>query len=518
MLSLFRIALLFQFLQFVRPFSSPPFVETNICDITSTQLHVGESRIYSKERSKVVLDPETGFYRPAPKLPFKKKAAKKGPNLWNAFKNALYGGVDGIQAIPKVIPLGGGEEEKGVVDGYEQVQQKIYGSSSPGKRLLREYEERGPTPPVGGKAQGSLFDSVKGAVYGTFDAAGNLATSTEESQQEQIESFKPIVRSSLGASEDIQTSLSELNSNNPVRKIIAKNKIRDFEKKELEMQEAIERHKKSRQAKEIVYKVVDVSKSTAEGLSKLPQLIYGAYETTRDFFSSIPGITKRAVDTVVAIPDEIQRKAEDVQKSVDNSVETAKQVVETVKSIPNKVKETADSVKETAYNAADTVDETVQKGKVLLGVEKEANLKPRPPNTPPPKPLTAKEIGWKVAGGVASVGTKVAWFAGKSLAFITWKGAKLAFEKGQEALQEQHNATVAASSSLSMSSKSDVATASTVESSPPKTVQIKKPASVSQEDIISAEAKRAAEVQPSAKKKQKELDREVEGTSYCFCA
>lgn len=548
--SLLRIALFSQALRATAgAFTSTEPVRTShhaastTTTTTTTQLHEQTTpRIYSKRRARVVLDPKTGFYRPEPKKPLEgrvaKKGRKKGPGAWDSFKDAVYGGIDSLGKIPRLI--GNDDEEAGsVTDGYEQIQKRVYGSSSPGKRLLEEYQQRGgltPTEEENTQRSGnSVFDSVKGVFYRTVDAAGELASgkANEDAQMDSgvpSSSFKPVVRSTLGTSDEVQASLSDLNSKNPVRKLIAERKIRDFENKEREAEKAIRRYERSRKAKEIVYKVSDAAQVTVDGLAKVPQKVAGSYEQTKKFLVSISTQARRTADAVVSIPSKVQQKTEEIQKTVDSSIKTTKQAVEKVQSIPAKVKESADNVKQTVKKtsdtitaAADAVDETVLKTKILVGLEKDAKLKPRPPDLPPPKPLTASEIGWKVAGGVASTGAKLAWWTGKSAAFLTYKGAKLAIEKGQETLREKQLKSGKAESPPP--SSSSVSTGTGKAPSPPKTepppvptaatVKIIEPDSVSATpDKINqkAVADRGNQEAPSPKKdKEDEREKKVVG-------
>ena len=98
--------------------------------------------------------------------------------------------------------------------------------------------------------------------------------------------------------------------------------------------------------------------------------------------------------------------------------------------MPGKIQK---SVKDTKEG----VDETITNVKVLVGVEQK---KPAPPQVPPPKPRTAEELAWDVAGGVASVTGKAAWFVTVGAAKLTFAGAKLAFNKLTDTMVDHRTA------------------------------------------------------------------------------
>jgi len=465
-----------------------------------TELELNEFRIVNKKRSKVVVDPKTGFYRPErTPIASEQPPARSGKglvNAWNALKDVVYGSVDGIRSVPDRLK---GKDEKGIIDGYAEVQERIYKKSgSPGERFLREYENRGgPVLDSQDSGSASVFDTVKGAVYGTLDTASSLATPQRDGELERLESFKPVVKSSLGSSQEIRSSINDLQSSNPVKKLIAKNKIRDFEKKERDVQAAIERHKNTRAVKEVAYRLGDAAQSTAKELSKLPDRVSGLYKRTSSFMASIPNTVERTIDAVADIPNTLQDKVAAVQKSIDGSIDSTKQAIEGVKAIPIKVKETAENVERTARQtgenfiaAVDTVDETLSKGKVLLGLEKP---KPRPPNLPPPKPLSASDVGWKIAGGVATAAANVAWWVGKSAAFLTWKGAQFALEKGVEAWNETDSSTVMKLTSVP-----------SIKSAPPKTAPL--PTGVSEQTVEKPTKPKEAPKQDTEKPKSKRIE------------
>jgi hypothetical protein len=73
------------------------------------------------------------------------------------------------------------------------------------------------------------------------------------------------------------------------------------------------------------------------------------------------------------------------------------------------------------------VEEGITSAKVLVGLEPP---KPKPPKVPPTTTTTTSPttpLGWKVAGMLATSTAQVAWWAGKGVAWMTWKGIELAW-------------------------------------------------------------------------------------------
>lgn len=412
---------------------------------TTTTTRLDEFRIVSKPPSRVVRDPKTGFYRPVRKQVEERPQSKEGPSAWDSFKAKLYGSLDGATALPdkikRVATLRAAEEDPTslIVDGYRQVQQRVYASGgSPAKRFLEEYEERFFASEANeeGQVKPNLFQSFKGAFYGTVDAANRVvpASALMEGDKLDYETFKPVVKSSFASSQEVQDSLRDLQSDNPVRKAIARYRINEWDRKEKNLATEIDRYRKARQVKEVVYSVGDAVQNSAIVLSEVPGQVSTLVEQIAGFLASLPAVFQKFFDSISAIPTKVEQQASQVQQSVEQTVQATQKVVQDVQALPAKVQQTAQTTQQVAVKTIEAVDYTVNRGRVLLGLVKPV---PRPPNKPPPKDLTWKEVGWNVASGVATGASKVAWWAAKGAAILTWKGATLAVEKGIEAFKEE---------------------------------------------------------------------------------
>lgn len=411
------------------------FYSSPIRSVHSTERSSSAIGVLFKPRGRVVKDPKTGFYRPAPADDGSRRA-RIGTKLgqgWTSLKKVVYGTVDGVAGLPsKIRPT---MQESNIYEGYNEVQRRVYESSeSPGKRLMKEYANRKfvePTP----RAK-SPFDSIKGAVYGTVDVASQIASTVSKAEEEPVieRDFKPVVRANLVADEQIKKSLPDLKSENPVRRAMAEQKIRKFETGDGLPESVLAVPRFFRFLKLLFFQAGDLAQKTAEELSKMPDQVSEFVDNTQRFLASIPVAIQKTIDDVKAVPDQVQQKQREVQQTIDQGVATTKKVVEDVKAIPSNLQKTVQQTQDSVKATVEAVDETVTRGKVLLGLEK---AKPRPPKSKPPTPLTAKQIGWKVASGVASGAGKVAWWAGKGLAIVAWKGAQKAFEVGSEAIKEQ---------------------------------------------------------------------------------
>jgi hypothetical protein len=401
--------------------------------LTGSELY-SEFKVVSKRPSRLVRDPKTGFYRPERQRFDEKPSGARGAGLWNSFKGAVFTGIDGVSSLPdKVRKLRNRDEDdrSAVFDGYRQVQQRIYESGgSPGKKLLREYEQRSIVVPSD-SVKPNLFDSIKDGIYKSADIATRFRPAKTEGDME-LETFKPVVKPTIAAAPEIQDSLQDLQSSNPVRKAIARARIQEWDRKEKDLTAEIDRYRKSRQVREVIYSAGDAIQGAAQSLVEVPTRATTVVEKLATFVKSIPPAFQETANVIQAIPSQLEQTSNDVRKSIGESIATTQMVVRDVQAIPDKVQRTAEATKDTALTIAGTLGDVTARGKVLLGLEKPV---PRPPNSPPPPPTewNMKEVGWKVAGGLASG----AWWVTKGVALASWKGASFAVQKGASALMEQ---------------------------------------------------------------------------------
>jgi hypothetical protein len=402
-----------------------------------------EFRVVAKRPARLVRDPKTGFYRP------ERNANKETPDvkerdsgLWNTFKAALFGTVDGIGALRgktrNFANLRVLASSESVFDGYKQVQERVYETrGSPGKRLLQEYEQRGGMSQVL-ETDTNVAANTKPRIFGLLKR-GNKATvepsrvglHTAGKNQGPIDTFKPVVVKSFAASPEVRESWQDLLSPNPVRKAIARFRVEEWDRKERNIEAEITRYRKSRLVKEFVYSMGDAAQASARYMIELPERVASISDRISGFLISLSDKIQQTRTAIVSIPAQVDRKSIEVQKSIENGIALTKKVVQDVVEIPGRIKRTTEATKESAIAFAGALDDAVIQCKVLVRLEKPV---PRPPILPPPPDLTIEEIGWRVAGGLA----KAAWWVTKGVAVLTWTGTSYAAQKGIKTLAEQN--------------------------------------------------------------------------------
>lgn len=366
----------------------------------------------------------------------KQKIRTGKPSAWDSFKNAVYGTVDGVGSLSEKLSAKDGDT--GVEGGYSSIEKSVLGQKSnisPGQRLMKEYKARSAATPALSQQSKSTFDSIKESFYGGIDAASQVFSSDEDTSEDSLRPFKPLVQSTLSSSE-VQGVLPDLQSNNPIKRKIAEGKIKNWEEKERKRQRALEREEAARKFKESVYQFGDAVVASAGTLASVPETVSKAADQTQVLAKKvkasaeeIPVKVDSAVKTVTTIPDKVKTKSDELKKSVDNTVENTKKAIDDVKAIPTKVET---SVKETQKKVKDTqenINEAVTSVKVLFGLEKPV---PKPPKLPPPPPPAAGDLAKKLAGdavkGAVTGTAKVAWWAGKTVAISAWNGVQSAVE------------------------------------------------------------------------------------------
>ena len=407
---------------------------TTTTTTTTTTTQLAAFRIRSKKRGKVVLDPETGFYRPEKPVKSPRGSGDSHAGRWKTVKIAVYGAFDDIRSLKGKLQrvAAAGQEEKDtaadlVVGGYEE------------HMIKQQYEKIPKQSPIQDSLPISAFDSVKGAVYETVDAASKITNTPAATtvKPPTMQTFKPVVESTRKASKDVQQSLLDRGSDNPVKRAAAQRKIRAWEQKYLNQPPPGK--KEAVALKDSIYQIGDAVESVMEGVLEFPNTALAAANrlmlwgnAAARFVASVPAKMQQAVETVQAIPTAVEQTAAQVKQSVQKGITATAQLVDDIKAIPVTVQQTVQQTKESLHATVDSVNELTTVSKVMLGLEKPV---PKPPKKRPPK-LTTSEIGWKVAGTVASGAGKAAWWVGKGAASMAFRGAKLAFAKGAEALPE----------------------------------------------------------------------------------
>jgi hypothetical protein len=387
----------------------------------------------------------------------KKRSINKKTDAWSYLKQAIYGTVDGVEAIGAKILIPKNEQVP-VEDGYQEIEQNILrerGMLSPGQRLMNQYRERSvktktpETPPPSNNR--NAFDALKATVYDGIDAATSAFDNNDQAaaEKELRRSFKPLVQSTLSSSPDIQQALPDLQSSNIIKRKIAEGKIKNWEEKERKRQRQIEREEAARKLKESVYQVGDAAVLAAKTLVMAPETVAKAAKETQVIVKGSVELAKGTVDQVMtkatAIPVQVTTTVDEVQNTVKESMEKTKQALEEVKAIPTKIQKSMEDTKKKYIAVKNTVEEKTTDAKVLIGLEKP---KPKPPKVPPPAPKSIKELGTSLAKAAvtgAVTGTaKLAWWAGTETAKAGWN---LAVSTYQETTQQGKGPTALSNTS-----------------------------------------------------------------------
>jgi len=447
--------------------SPPVFVLPTTASLSKTRLFAsntfdsGTKKITVKQRPRVMVDRETGKIteiKPAPSL---ESGSRMNP--WNLLKQTFYSTADAVKSVQGSI-----NKEKAParpVDGYSSTIEKTVlksTSASPGERLMKEYQVRALDTTTTTKQSTSFFDNVKSSVYGTVDGITSLAKPQEETKplKSPLQSFKPVVQPTLASSSQVKDALPDLKSKSPAKRVLAELKIRNWEDEQRRRKRDFQRQEAAETFKEAMFSFGDFLISFISSLGELPTKLNEAVEATKQWMSSVPVAVKNTVDKVTSIPEKVDQTVDKVQTTVETSIETTKKAVKDVQELPSKIQKTVESTKH-------GVEETITNVKVLVGVEKK---RPVPPQMPPPKPRTAEELAWDVAGGVATVTGKAAWFVTVGAAKLSFAGAKLAVSKLSENMVEQRT----------QDAGMETVVASTTVVETPKTVAVKEDVQVTE--------------------------------------
>ena len=260
---------------------------------------------------------------------------------WDSFKEVVYKGVDAFSEVSS-----SSEEDEGpiappisrVVGGYREDRTRISTDTTPGKKLLEEYQAKALELEQYKKKIAALqYDRSL-----TPKERAMYALRAEDFDAEEMFNEKD-------AQSFLDQELSEpaFRPGGPIKF--------EVDKKILE-KEAFARAKrrpdmKVRAPKEDLYNLVDAFK---EGVEATPE----AFTNVASFVKSVPDRYYEAVED-----------AKSLQKKVES---TAKDVID----LPNKVSRKVQNVKQ-------SVDETGQKLKVLVGAEKPVPKAPKPPTKLP---------------------------------------------------------------------------------------------------------------------------------------
>ena len=290
----------------------------------------------------------------------------------------------------------------------------------------------------------SLWRSVKGAVYSTVDVLASFISSSNKDEQDDTtiaadNNFKPVVRETILSSPPLQKAIATLEStNNPVEQILAKRTIQEYQQ-HLQDKETMKQQRQeiAETVKQTMFQLGDAVVETAEVMAQAPaklsstvQTVSSTVQTVSSSVQTIPTRIRQTVDTIRGIPTQVVASTQQIQSSVSDAIQTTQQTIEDIQAIPSKIQQSVEKTQSNVKNAVQTVEDVTTRAKVLVGLEKPV---PKPPIIPPPKPLTAKDLGWKVVGGLTKGVAQVSWWAGKEAVKLSWKGATFAVQKLVEA-------------------------------------------------------------------------------------
>jgi len=364
----------------------------------------------------------------------------RDPNELSEFdkvKKTLYSGIDTVQ------------------DAFE--------TKKSGPKVVQGYSPK-KAPPVARTKKvtpaptRSLFDNVKSTAYGLADSIAPQDTNKPVPKPPSVVSL-PVaakIRTTIVNPNDLAQIQPDLDSSNPVTRTVAKAKLWQLEQQEKARMRVRETQETLNNIKKTAYAVGDGIQSGIDAAVQLPGKAQKVAKDTGSFIESVPGKTQEAIDNVKAIPTKIENAVNEVKEGVDSTVATTKQVIDDVKALPDTVKRMTEDVKQGVESALETINEIQYNTKVMLKMEKP---KPRPPNRPPPEPLTASKVGLQVLGTVAKGTGKVALWAGKGIFGAMVEAAKKdgtveAKSKKTTALPEKDTPT----SDKSVENKQDIET------------------------------------------------------------
>jgi hypothetical protein len=389
-------------------------------------------KIAVKPRARVMLDRETG------KLTEIKSAAvpsnERRIKPWNFIKQTFYSTADAVKSIRGVSKKT--HRSPQIVEGYgSTIETTVLKTSttltSPGERLMKEYQERSSIDLAEVEQNTNLFNSLKSTIYNTVDGISSLFKKEEpKPQKTPLQSYKAVVQPTLATAPQVKTALPDLKSSSPAKRVLAELQIRGWEEEQRKRKRDYQRQQAANSFKETVYSIGDGFVEFVSSLESVPAKLEEAATATREFISVVPTVVGNTVETVASIPKKVEETVTNIQSTIESSITTTKKTAQEVQALPGKIQK---SVKDTKEG----IDETITNVKVLVGVEQK---KPAPPRVPPPKPRTAEELAWDVAGGVASITGKAAWFVTVGAAKLTFAGAKLAFNKLTETMVEHRTA------------------------------------------------------------------------------
>lgn len=396
-------------------------------------------KVLVKGRAQVSLDRETGKVTTIRRAPTPKTSNSFNP--WNALKTTFYTATDAVTSFPSKINKK--DEKKTVVDGYWAIEEKVAENKpsfqSPGQRLMNEYQARSTPTQSDSKRTASLFDGVKEGIYKTVDSLVSSGDDFDTKPLSPVNKFKTVVQPRLASSTEVKNALPNLNSASPGKRWLAELKIRNWEEEQRKRRRDFERKEAANAFKGFVYNVGDGIVDFTKSLTKLPETITKTSREVQTTAEATKQFVATGVETVASIPEQVDQTISKVQSTVETSIETTKKVVDDVQAIPSKIEQAVESTEK-------TVKELTTNVKILVGIEKK---RPMPPPTPPPVE-TAEDLAWKVAASTA----KAAWWVTGVIAKAGFAGAKLAYNKIEQKVQEQRMIATAETSNSKVASTS----------------------------------------------------------------
>jgi hypothetical protein len=342
---------------------------------------------------KKVNVPTRSHQTPAQRFLNKNRPANNVPKLseFEKLKSMAYAVGDGILSRNR------SSTKKNTVDKYATADAKQV-KRSPTQQLLHALMKRQQATEESAKTvpppRSSVFDSVKGVIYGTAELASTVVsgvstrtTTSSTPLQRASSNFKVVVKSRKPVNSQAPST-----SANPIERLTA-----EWKQRESKLQKTA-RDKINNDG----YTVGDFLSSTASDIRAAPHRLQSFVASIS---VSIASTKENAVGNVAS-----------VKKSVDGTGDKTRKVVEDVKATRSRLLATLESTKETMKSVALAVDEMSTSAKIGLGLEQP---KPQTTNLPLQTPV-ASDVALQVAGNVLAG-------AGKAFLWVRSGAADLAF-------------------------------------------------------------------------------------------
>lgn len=438
----------------------------------------GSFRPSSKAPKKVMIDPNTGLYRP-----IKREEKNSRQNLaesWDNFKTMVYDTADKVpKTIDRLRKVASDEKtlkqrgkkskdsetedfilddlsrlppewrNRRVFGGYKEREKEYLAaleSQSPEVDKLRRLVSKQTTagedevllPP-------SPFESFKSTIYNSIDAVSlqkDLLNEVDEDEESTTSPLTPLqklpssaqrpkaLQARLLAGDDkFQKAMQELKSENPAARLAAGYKVKQMIDKDERINRkrklVAERKEQVEAFKASVYEAGDVLLESMQKMAELPEKVSETYQST------VSG-TKETIQAVQAIPTKVGNQVDKTkqalgkaQAAVQSGVKSTQKAAEKSKQLPSNFKKNVDQTTDNiqrmlqqtkaALDKIETASKELQTSyRVARGLEKPI---PKPPKRPPPSKVLEES-------SLSTLGWKALKSTGSLAGKVTWAVGK----------------------------------------------------------------------------------------------